>query len=429
MIALGKWKVCNFQVSDMGKFKKTRQMEDVLQPGDDERRNVLLRVVNSVSFSRAPRLKEFLLYVGTRALDGRLDEINERHIGILVFGRGQDFSPAEDNIVRTMARALRVKLKEYFEGQGRDERWRIEIPKGTYTPVFKEAPPNPAAMGGKLPLRYALLVIVLCGLGFALAWFGWRVYNAQQSSIFTALMGKSPALTIVCSDSFYAQYQSRGGQIASLEDYVTGRIFGENAPSGSDARVAALWPEINTMLVSHQADLGAAMRLLHSLGNRAKVELRHPRTLRMSDFKAGGDFLLLAGYRANPWVSLFEANLGYQMVFPSAAGLAEVRNLNPKAGEQNSYLTVLNEKQTGKAYARIGLRPGLAGKGHVLLVAGSTGQATDAAGDILLNPESLEEVQRRLGRKLTERMPKLDILIETSIVGGSARDCRILAVQ
>lgn len=411
-----------------GNRNKTGQLGNGRSPVLEERRNVLLRAAAGSAFQKTHRLKDFLLYVGTRALEGREDEITEQRIGIHVFERGEDFSPAEDNIVRATARSLRIKLKEHFEGEGRGEPWRIEIPKGSYVPVFTPAPQEPTP--GQTTRVNRWLLVVLALLLAATAWLAWQFHASRPPrSLFTALMGETASLSVVCSDSLHAHFQSLRGQLTPLEDYASGQVFTPEPPPGSGERIAAFWPFFRAQLLSNQEDLRIAFRLIRSLRPRARVELRHPRTLRMTDFRDGGDFLMLAARRANPWVGLFEPDLNFQMVFTDLANVAEIRNSRPAPGEQAAYLTAVDGKRTGKAYGRIALTPGLAGKGRILLVAGTTGQATDAAGEVLLNPESLLVVERRLGRKLDSHTARLEILLETAAVGGSTRDYRILSVR
>jgi hypothetical protein len=117
------------------------------------------------------------------------------------------------------------------------------------------------------------------------------------------------------------------------------------------------------------------------------------------------------------------------MAFPSASAVAEIRNQKPLPGEQEVYRTQIDSRGTGHAHARIAFVPGLAGKGRVLLVAGSTGPATDAAAEFLLRPDGLEAVERKLGRRITTDIGRLEILLETVSVGGVIRDHRVLAVR
>jgi hypothetical protein len=80
--------------------------------------------------------RSFLLYVCERQLMGRTHEITEQRIGTQIFNRTTDYNPGEDNIVRSYARLLRKRLDKYFEGEGRDELMRVNIPRGGYVLVF-----------------------------------------------------------------------------------------------------------------------------------------------------------------------------------------------------------------------------------------------------------------------------------------------------
>lgn len=67
-----------------------------------------------------------------------MEEVTEYAIGVDVLGRGTDFSPGEDSIVRNRAYSLRKKLEEFYGGEGADEAIRIELPKGSYVPRFSD---------------------------------------------------------------------------------------------------------------------------------------------------------------------------------------------------------------------------------------------------------------------------------------------------
>jgi len=92
--------------------------------------------LTSPVFTPAPRLCRFLQFVVEETLAGRSSSVKEYTIGAVVFGRGAEFSPRTDPIVRVQARNLRVRLERYYAGPGADDPLRIELPKGAYVPVF-----------------------------------------------------------------------------------------------------------------------------------------------------------------------------------------------------------------------------------------------------------------------------------------------------
>src|SRR6185436_4894321 len=93
-------------------------------------RRQLERVLASSGFVRNERLSSFLRFVVERHLEGRDSEIKESVIAVEVFGRRADYDPKLDSIVRTEAGRLRARLTEYYAGDGRQDPFVIDIPKG-----------------------------------------------------------------------------------------------------------------------------------------------------------------------------------------------------------------------------------------------------------------------------------------------------------
>jgi tetratricopeptide (TPR) repeat protein len=104
----------------------------------------LERVLKSPALATSPSLSRFLRYVVEETLAGRNGCIKEYSLGVNVFGRGEDFNPRLDPIVRVQARNLRARIAKYYAGEGADDGIVIDLPKGAYVPVFHNAEP-PAA--------------------------------------------------------------------------------------------------------------------------------------------------------------------------------------------------------------------------------------------------------------------------------------------
>src|SRR5215471_7233111 len=104
-------------------------------------------VLKSDAFLRSDRHSQFLRFVCETTLNGHAAKLNEYLIAHEVFGRGAGYSPGEDSVVRRQAFSLRQKLHDYYAGQGKDHRVRIELPVGRYVPVFVETADAFAAIG------------------------------------------------------------------------------------------------------------------------------------------------------------------------------------------------------------------------------------------------------------------------------------------
>ncbi len=105
----------------------------------------LNRVLKSPLFRRSPRAREFLRYVVEETLKGRGDRLDQVSIGIRALGRGEDFYPSEDPIVRMQAGRVRRALEAYYRDQGAGDSILIELPKGSYEPAFEVRESAPGA--------------------------------------------------------------------------------------------------------------------------------------------------------------------------------------------------------------------------------------------------------------------------------------------
>lgn len=97
----------------------------------------LQRILASPIFRRAPGHTRFLEFVVQKTLAGPANLIKEYSIGVEVFGRrSSDYDTGLDPGVRVEAGRLRLRLAKYYQTLGKHDQVRIELPRGTYVPVF-----------------------------------------------------------------------------------------------------------------------------------------------------------------------------------------------------------------------------------------------------------------------------------------------------
>jgi hypothetical protein len=119
---------------------------------DEVSREVVLRELDSILeshfFLHAGRCKQFLRYVVEHKLEGQQEKLKERTIGTEVFQRPPGYATGEDPVVRVQAGEVRRRLEQYYQ-TATDSPLRIELPVGSYSPVFQRrssvAPLNHAA--------------------------------------------------------------------------------------------------------------------------------------------------------------------------------------------------------------------------------------------------------------------------------------------
>ena len=134
----------------------------------EELEALVQRIVNSGVLGRSRTYGEILSYLADCAVSG--DSPKEMAIAIDVLGRDADFDVGKDSIVRVHIYHLRNKLKTYFEKFGKQEKYRLDIPKGQYilTAILAtEAPAEPRSVTGK-PLKREAATQWLAGLAIFL---------------------------------------------------------------------------------------------------------------------------------------------------------------------------------------------------------------------------------------------------------------------
>ena len=113
---------------------------------EQEVRAELDRLLQSTPFLQSERLGRFLRFAIENVLAGNTDLLKEYVIGTEVYDRKPPYHPSQDSIVRTEARRLRAKLKEYYESDGKQNPVFVYFRPGTYVPMFRRnenlAPPS-----------------------------------------------------------------------------------------------------------------------------------------------------------------------------------------------------------------------------------------------------------------------------------------------
>ena len=104
---------------------------------EQEVRAELERLLQSALFLQSDRLGRFVRFAIENALAGNTEVLKEYVIGTEVYDRKPPYHPSQDSIVRTEARRLRAKLKEYYESEGKNNPVFIYFRPGTYVPLFR----------------------------------------------------------------------------------------------------------------------------------------------------------------------------------------------------------------------------------------------------------------------------------------------------
>ena len=411
----------------------------------DARWQLIERITASPPFQKSARLRDLLRFMAERSIHGQIQDLTEHRIGSTVFGKPKDYSVVEDSSVRVHVRQLRLKLHEYFDGDGRSETWTVEIPKGAYTTLFRtveervtEKPqPEPAPHEHSSLLRF--LPWTLAALFFVTtiaAWFLPRTAVAPPpppwpvSALFNP---PSRPVQIVVADVNYGMTRLVDEQPVTLERYLSPAYrSGEDLSNAHPtAREARMMKYLSGSLLTSYADLVVVNTLMRlSGGSRDWLAIRSARELRPRDLESG-NFVFVGSPSSNPWVSYFQDKLNFQeREGVVGESLKYFQNVHPKTGEQETYHGLAFTGSSGEDFATISLLPLADGRGSVLILQGLQQEGTEAAGLFLADAGNRQRLQHALGIPATPAQTfYFEALIRTNAVAGAPNATSIITTR
>jgi hypothetical protein len=426
---------------------------------------LLERVVASPQLSRAARMREFLLYVGRRSLKEGCDLIPEQEIGSAVFGRPPSYDTNADNIVRVNATDLRKRVEAYFEADGAQEAVILDIPRGSYKPVFhyravaprlvepKIEPPGathatasdisisplPTPISGsrqasdrRLHALAGVLIAILaiaCGAlwvqnhAMRRSLFPWQT-TPSMNSFWSGILDVRPDTDVILADTSFALIEDITKRPIPLKDYLNRSYISQlQSQELSQDRRDDLGLIVQRNYGSLR-DFRVAQRIvaLDPLGK--SVHLYYAQDYTPTLIKQY-NIILIGSRKSNPWVDLFEARLNFSVEYDPNRFVSYIKNRTPAAGEQDVY-TSPPAPDPNSGYSVVAYLPNTEGAGKVLIIAGTDSEATEAAGEFVTSEDHLANFQNMLR---VRTLPYFEVLLKTTHLNGTPMDAKIVTYR
>jgi hypothetical protein len=373
---------------------------------EDSVRQELNRILSSHEFHSSKRSQDFIRYVVEHTLAGRADILKERTIGIDVFGRSTSYEPSDDATVRVKAGEVRKRLGLYYAGQGATDPVRIELPAGTYIPEFhwidqpSDASPVQSSLQ-KSPAKNLLkwtpvavaLIATVCAMGWWLA------------------SGRSSATPL---DQFWQPVLSGTAPVSICTAYVP--VYGLNRDAADPKR-----PDDFVLLTDQfvgGGDLQAAARLSSML-----TRMQRPYSLRIGNDVSFKDLrsapAILVGYSYTRWKEISSELRYFIEVSSTRVGITD--NGKPT---QWTIANLPADRRTSEDYAIVSrvFHPDT----HAMLVevAGITQYGTEAAAELVTNPDLLAEAVR--GAPRDWRKKNLQLVLHVKVISGTPSSPKVV---
>jgi hypothetical protein len=375
-------------------------------------REELGRVLISPEFRTSKRSQEFLRYVVEHALNGQADLLKERTIGIDVFGRSTDYDPGEDATVRVKAGEVRKRLGLYYSEQGALDLIRIELPLGTYVPEFHtiEAPrvaPGPPASQVYVPPKptsktrgplWIGLAALVCFVAAGIIWLRTRPANTALDQFWgPVLTGEAPVLL---SAAFVPVYGLDGDAHPkpSAEDFV---LLNDQFVGGGDLVAIS---RLSSMLTG----MGRPYRL--KVGNEVSFQ----------DLRTGP--AILVGYSYTQW-----REISREMRFFIDGKRQPIGITDGGAPTSWSLPNLPANRRTDEDYAIISRVFHPDTRAMLVEVAGITQYGTDAAADLVTNPQLMTEALR--GAPAGWQQKNLQLVLHVKVISGSPSSPKVVATH
>jgi len=434
----------------------------------DPRWKLAERVARSPALFRATQLRDMLLFIVRQTILKPEEPIHEFDIAYRALGRRSDFNPLDDNIVRVQMAHLRKKLEAYFSTEGQREATVITVALGTYKPLFspraKSEPTLPVATDAgvsqeettaptgyektavkqvpasdaetniatagrrlsRLVIAAAVAVILALGVACSVLWVRdrnqqdaldslhhalspWK-YEPALNALWSGFLDSNHDTDIVLSDDSFLLIEELNKQQTPFYGYLSRSYLNSSPEKTKNPDLRFFQELLSRKSLGNSSEFKLAERILDLDPLDKRVHLYSARQYTPALVKQD-NVILIGGRISNPWTELFEGRLNFTELSKfEGLGVTIVENRSPAAGEQPIY-----NSTDAVGYCVVAYLPNPDHDGKVLLLEGTSSEATEAAGDFLLSDKfsAFHEMLHTTG------LPYFEVLLKTSQVRGT----------
>jgi len=409
------------------------------------------KIASSGALGRSRSYARLLEFLVDCAAAGRAPK--ELEIAMDVFGKGADFDPSQDSMVRVYAHNLRQKLEHYYATDGRNEPLQIALARGEYrvsltpgTPAIEPAAaalalstaeqsaPTEAALQAAAPTArprwramaavFGILALgVLIGFGFAVS----REHAPPSaaaiaaSPIWNALLDDDMPILVVVGDYYIFGERNEHGDIDRLvRDFNVGSRAELDALLKHDPKLATKYMDLDlTYLPTGSAfALVDVLRVLYTAAKPVHVVSMSE----MSDVDLKSSHIVYLGYISG--LGKLE-----DFVFASsslAIGYTYDELRNTETGEMYASEAGMPEANRNyRDYALISTFPGPGGNQFVI-VTGTRDAGMMQAAHALSDPMFMKSIEQARPDAKSVQPPSFEMLYEVTGYGRTNLDARLV---
>jgi len=238
-----------------------------------EKLEIIDHISSSKTFSRAPSSSVLLKFLAEATLEGR--DLKETTIGMELYGKSYEDEKSAAHI-RVNVYHLRKKLEKYYQEEGLEDTWKVQIKKGQYQINFiKNKEDDPASSQTKYGIWMAGAVMVFA----VIFWFFnrkvdiplWQDYfdNGKETTLFIGDFFGIMGPTATGSNGWNRDYN-----INNLEDFYR---YLEDHPDKKEVIRPANYPYVTGMAANGTMNIS---RLFHRQNKDFNIQFSSQTTIK-----------------------------------------------------------------------------------------------------------------------------------------------------
>jgi hypothetical protein len=389
-------------------------------------REQLKRLLAHSLFTNSKRYPVLLAYTVEQTLLGNAGELKERTIGVEAFGREPTYDVNLDPVVRTTAAEVRKRLIQYYYSPDHAGELIIELPVGSYVPAFRV---NPATANSAIPVADSAPARPQSSLAEEVSPLAVVPQTARPNHRRWILPGVALALLLAGfglgrigfpkSPSSLERFWMPITSASTRVTYCLGMPADATDPAHiSRAQNVPIYGGLDTSDVITLARSITPLAPRHDAFRIVSASQTPFSQLRESPF-------VLIGAFDNIWTMRITQDLPFGFEVDK-----EVRKLVDRRSAQPRSWTLQWEvpyTKLAKDYAVVArIHDNVTGQ-PVIIVAGILGPGTEAASEVVSNPDSLNAVLRKAPKNWEQ--VNLEAVIETNVIDGHPGPPNVLAVE
>lgn len=387
-------------------------------------------------FRTSSRCSQLLRHVVELSMQGQGDRLKERQIAVEVFHRKPTYDNNVDPVVRVAAGEVRKRLAQYYGRPENAGELRIELPIGSYVPVFHfpmrmpaeearasrqaeepapreperlfslPAPSSPVIAPAPFWSRKVLLVVlggVVLLAGAAGMWRGHKpVAKVSGFDTFWAPLLNAPSPPIISVGELHAR------ELTFVPDT-------QRDPGSGAFAIYAPKDATDGMPVERIGSLQAVAKVAAVFGAKGRsFDLRDGTETTFADF-AGRPSILLGAYE-NDWSMGLSSGRRFEFKADYARGLKWISDRQRPGLEIGSLPTSSTAPSSYDAYAIVMRDTGSVSHQSRIMLAGVGDDGTVAAAEFVSNPKYLDAFLQHAPAGWADR--NMEILLRTRVVEG-----------